>query len=99
MKFIAVIILLWLSCLCTSCTAIRDTTPCNSSQLLDLREKKDLSPADKYILDSLEQRCAQYELSKEDTPLEPQENISGWIRAGIIVVGGLLVLYLSGVFN
>jgi hypothetical protein len=83
----------------TSCTAIRDTTPCNASKLLDLREKKALSSEEKVILDSLEQRCAQYEATPRDTSLEPQENISFWIRGAIIVVGSLLVLYLSGVFD
>jgi hypothetical protein len=81
-----------------SCTAIRDTTPCNNSRLLDLQEKKELNANERVILDSLEQRCAQYQASS-DAALEPQENISFWIRGAIIVVGSLLVLYLSGVFN
>jgi hypothetical protein len=82
-----------------SCTATRDTTPCNNSRLLDLREKQELSADERYVLDSLEQRCRQYEASVADTPLEPQENISGWIRGAIIVVGSLLVLYISGAFD
>lgn len=82
-----------------SCTATRDTTPCNNSRLLDLQERRELSTEERHVLDSLSERCKQYEASLQNAPLEPQENISGWIRGAVIVVGSLLVLYISGVFN
>lgn len=80
-----------------SCTTIRDTNPCNSSRLLELREKPVLNSEERNTLDSMEQRCADYQASSASNPQEPQEKISPWIRGAIIGVALLIGLILSGV--
>lgn len=84
----------------SSCTAIRDTTPCNNSAYLKLSEKQDLTEAETKLLDSLHQRCIEYTEYRKNNPVSEDEHQSaGWWGVGVVVVALLAFLYFGGIFG
>ncbi|HET6511318.1 MAG TPA: hypothetical protein VFH43_03940 [Candidatus Kapabacteria bacterium] len=82
-----------------SCTAVRDTTPCNSTLYLELSERKTMSVAELVLLDSLSKECNEYTERQKLAPEEDEYEGAGWWGVGVVGAGLLLIAYLSGLFG
>ncbi len=81
----------------SSCTVVRDTTPCNNALYLRLSERTDLTLDEKRALDSLDQRCQEYTVLHKDDPPPAEPEGAGWLGVGLGVAAALIVLYFTGV--
>jgi len=79
-----------------SCTAMRDTSPCNSSRYLALLEKPTLTPEETVTRDSFAVKCEEYKVIEEARANEKPEG-AGWLGVGLGVAAALIILYFTGV--
>ena len=82
-----------------SCTAVRDTTPCNSTQYLELSERGSLTEHERVLLDSLSKECKEYTERQKLDPEDDEYEGAGWWGVGVVGAGLLLIAYLSGLFG
>jgi hypothetical protein len=80
----------------SSCTTVRDTTPCNNSRYLAILEKPTLTADEIATRDSFAMRCEEYKRLEAARAEEKPEG-AGWLGVGLGVAAALIILYFTGV--